>query len=65
MSPCCLAYVMAVPSVCVCDITKHDIMNKFMELSVALLELKKQIDKVESDDEVVNDLNTKTSKFKI
>ena len=47
------------------DITKHDIMNKFMELSVALLELKKQIEKVETNEEVVSDLNTKTERFKV
>ena len=46
------------------DITKHDIMNKFMELSAALLELKRQIDKAE-DEEVVEDLNTKTKRFKV
>ena len=46
-------------------LTKHDIMNKFMELSAALLELKRQIDKVETDDEVVTDLNTKTNRFKV
>ena len=46
-------------------LTKHTIMNKVMELSAALLELKKQIENVETDEEVVKDLNTKTKRFKV